>query len=379
MRSNPLKTLSFLAAVYIANIAVATAATQPLPPLIKQFNTALFAMTECKLDVTALQAVYTEYKQTKGPALKISPEDFVAGELDAKRDFEQQLQSNKNGLDCAAVSALRDKLLSKISAAADNSPQNSNQQPWTIKSTIPPENMRGIRRFLVKREDGSWTHATQADAKKENVERIVINPLTRTIWLDAKRSTSGEGVYTCWYGLLSAVGQQGNDRNKVGLTVCNSQFTTTTTSTASKVSQGLLVRAYAGPGHLNHGADGLMAAFASMGFISKVPHDRLNTGPSFIPIPLLPQLAMGTFMFTASVNAEGIKAVIEDTGLLNVLEDEIKASPPDRSWAQVDTTYRVVVPHPYEIRYKMNEGNMFNTAQWERSYNQRTYNHSLIP
>lgn len=320
-----------------------------LPSALREFNEALLSMRACHLNISRLVAHYNSFKKNQARAVGLTPEMFDAAETQIRGAFVAKLMAGKNDFDCQALTALRTDLLATLDLLASGKPANVAHEGWLIKTTIPPDKMPAIRRFLVKGDGEKWTHTDIAEISDENVERVAINPYTKTIWLDARRSTSGNSPYACWYGAMSSVSHIGNDRKKAGLTVCNSNFVARSSGTESKISQGFLVRAFAGKGQRNVGGDALTAWLVEVGFFGRT-HDRIDASVSYVPIPVLPQLAMGTVLRTAQIDALAVKDAVEESGLIEFLEDQNRRFPPSPDWAKVDTVYRVDLPDPHVLR-----------------------------
>jgi hypothetical protein len=93
--------------------------------------------------------------------------------------------------------------------------------------------------LLQKDSSGRWSVTQEASKLQESVEAILIDWDRRTVYLNVAPSTSGLGGSwrpdECTFGLLATMTNRqsgkelSNDRKKVGLTVCNSEFTASST------------------------------------------------------------------------------------------------------------------------------------------------------
>lgn len=316
--------------------------------VLKQYRTGLLTMSTCGLDVAPYESLYAGFVREFGQVYGLAPRDAAAADAEAKTAFAKETEWKRERVDCGGAekyaAALRSRFQNVIHSGGADSLKG-----WTIQAAIPPEGIPGIRRYLIKGADGLWRHVREAHVTDEGVEKLAINPYTRSIWLDARRSYSSSNANICFYGLLSDVGYAGNDRKKVGLTVCNSQFTTTSTNPNDFISMALLMHTLFGFQDRTVGSQALLARLKDLGFLG-ITIEHPYSPISYVPITLLPQLTTGTFMKSTRVNVAALRAALEQSGLVDSLEAEVAATPPDASWADVDARYPVKFPDPRDIR-----------------------------
>lgn len=322
-----------------------------LREVLKQYRHAMLSMAACGIETIPYETFYANFQNEHAAAYGLSSIDIAAIEAETKNAFGAQTGWQRDRVDCEAASTVHAILRETMELPRTAAGSVASLKGWTIQGTIPPEGMPAVRWFLVKDANGRWTYTREARVTQEHVERIAVNPYTRTIWLDARKSASSDYRNICWYGLLSDFGAAGNDRKKVGLTVCNSDFTTSNTVPDDFISQGLLMRLAFGFKQRQMGTENLMELLVRAGFpgvgISK-PYAPI----SYVPMTFVPQLAMGTFMRTMSVDTIALRSALDESGLIAELEDSVRRYKPDASWGSVDTKYRIKLPDPRDIRPK---------------------------
>ncbi|MDP1636167.1 MAG: hypothetical protein Q8L69_15985, partial [Gallionellaceae bacterium] len=152
-------------------------------------------------------------------------------------------------------------------AYADSSTDNANKEVlkgkedhidnWKISDKLFVVNKNAKEWLLKRNSSGHWSVAQRANStREETVESVLVDLDQKTIYLNVAPSTTALGIDSnlratidrrsdeCSFGLnrrdsLTGI-ERSNDRKDVGLTVCNSAFTASSTKRAMGAVIGVL-------------------------------------------------------------------------------------------------------------------------------------------
>lgn len=185
-------------------------------------------------------------------------------------------------------------------AYADSPTENSNKEVlkgetehvvdnWKVSDKLFAA-AKGAKEWLLQKDSGGhWSITQQASKREETVESVLVDWDRRTVYLNVAPSTTPLGVKSGWspdecsFGLLGNMkdertGQErSNDRKKVGLTVCNSAFTASSTKGVVGGVIGVLSLAYGSRvTQMAVKTDELSAAIKESGLLAAVEAEQLT-------------------------------------------------------------------------------------------------------